>query len=589
MKSITAKNDVVGGGRMSGSSVRWALTCLALSMLLSSLGTSIANVSLPTLARTFNATLQQVQWVVLAYLLAITTVIVSVGRLGDLAGRRRVLLVGVMLFTLASVLCGVVSTLGLLIGARAMQGLGAAVMMALTMAFIGETVSPEKTGSAMGLLGTMSAVGTALGPTLGGVLIAALGWRAIFLVNVPLGILTFFLALRYLPVDLPTPKARTAGFDHPGTLILALTLAAYALAMTVGRGNFGRLNMVLLSVALAGVWLFVFTERRAASPLIQIAMFRDHVLRASLAMSALVSTVMMTTLVVGPFYLSRAFGLNTSAVGLILSAGPIAAALTGVPAGRLADRFGAQVMMIVGLGGIVAGSVALSIMPLAFGLVGYIAPLLVITTCYALFQTANNTAVMTDVRPDQRGVISGMLNLARNLGLITGPSVMGAVFACGAGASNIMTALPRPSLPECGSRSPYQPAWSSLRSASPWQATPVRGGAPVQNLNPVDHQRSRLNYAASAQALSAFLPGSAQRWPLLRNCKRRHQPNAKTRRFQAAMRQHRLIPIRSTLQDGGRRPGWVCLSAAGPKTGRARVLPGKRRRSRQCRWAAEHR
>ena len=166
-------------------SVRWVLASLSLSMLLSSLGTSIANVGLPTLALAFGASFPQVQWVVLAYLLAITTLIVSVGRLGDLVGRRRLLLGGILLFTLASVLCAFAPTLWLLIAARAVQGLGAAVMMALTMAFVGELVPKSRTGRAMGLLGTMSAIGTALGPSLGGVLISALGWRAIFLVNLP--------------------------------------------------------------------------------------------------------------------------------------------------------------------------------------------------------------------------------------------------------------------------------------------------------------------------------------------------------------------------------------------------------------------
>src|SRR6185312_14172349 len=172
-------------------SVRWALAGLSLSMLLSSLGTSIANVGLPTLAQAFNASFQDVQWIVLAYLLAITTLIVSVGRLGDIIGRRRLLLAGIALFTLASILCGLAPSLSLLIAARALQGLGAGVMMTLALAFVGETVPKERTGSAMGLLGTMSAVGTALGPSLGGMLIAASGWQAIFLVIVPLGIVTF--------------------------------------------------------------------------------------------------------------------------------------------------------------------------------------------------------------------------------------------------------------------------------------------------------------------------------------------------------------------------------------------------------------
>ena len=159
-------------------------------------------------------------------------------------------------------------------------------------------------------------------------------------------------------------------------------------------------------------------------------------------MSALVSTVMMATLVVGPFYLSRALGLDAALVGLVLSVGPLVAALTGVPAGGIADRFGAKRMTIVGLIAIAAGSFILSIVPATLGIPGYIAPIVVITVGYALFQTANNTAVMTDIRPDQRGVISGMLNLSRNLGLITGASVMGAVFALASATIDVTTARP---------------------------------------------------------------------------------------------------------------------------------------------------
>ena len=436
------RDDTVVASVQASPPVRWVLASLSLSVLLSSLGTSIANVALPTLAQAFDASFQEVQWIVLAYLLAITTLIVSVGRLGDITGRRRLLLSGILVFTVASMLCGIAPTLPLLVAARAMQGIGAAAMMALTMAFVGATVPKAKTGSAMGLLGTMSAVGTALGPSLGGLLIAALGWRAIFLVNVPLGLLALLLAHRYLPADRRRPKADRPGFDHAGTLLLALTLAAYALAMTIGRGSFGAINVALLAAAVAGVGLFVLVEARAVSPLIRLAMFRDPVLAASFAMSALVSTVMMATLVVGPFYLSRALGLDAALVGLVLSVGPVAAALTSAPAGRVADRVGAQRMTVAGLAGIAAGSVALALLPTAQGVPGYIGAVVVMTVSYALFQTANNTAVMAEVLPDQRGVISGMLNLSRNLGLITGASVMGAVFALASATTDIATAHP---------------------------------------------------------------------------------------------------------------------------------------------------
>jgi len=159
-------------------------------------------------------------------------------------------------------------------------------------------------------------------------------------------------------------------------------------------------------------------------------------------MSALVSTVMMATLVVGPFCLSRALGLDAATVGLVLSVGPLVTALSGVPAGRITDRFGSQRTTLIGLIGITIGSVSLSLLPSALGVPGYLAPIAIITASYGLFQTANNTAVMADVHSDQRGVVSGMLNLSRNLGLITGASAMGAVFALASRTSDYAAAHP---------------------------------------------------------------------------------------------------------------------------------------------------
>ncbi|WP_294734988.1 MFS transporter [uncultured Pseudomonas sp.] len=370
---------------MKSPAPRGALAALSLSMLLASLGTSIANVGLPSLVLAFDASFQAAQWVVLAYLLAITAVIVSVGRLGDLMGRSRLLLAGLVLFTVASALCGMAPSLGLLIAARALQGLGAAIMMAMTMALVGETVAKERTGRAMGLLGTMSAMGTALGPSIGGVLIAGFGWRALFFITVPLGLLTFTLARRYLRVERREPPSTQSRFNFLSTL-------------------------------------------------------RDSTLSAGLAMSALVSAVMMATLVVGPFYLTHGAGLDPAWMGLTMAVGPCVSALMGVPAGHLTDRFGSGPMTVAGLLAMLAGCLLLSLMPLNLGVAGYIAPLIILTLGYAQFQAANNTAVMSEVLADRRGVVAGLLNLSRNLGLIAGASALGAVFAHVSG--DLATATP---------------------------------------------------------------------------------------------------------------------------------------------------
>jgi MFS family permease len=400
-----------------------AMTALSLSALLSSLGTSSANVALPALVQAFDASFQAVQWVVLSYLLAMTMLVVVAGRLGDLFGRRRLLVAGLALFTGASLLCAVAPTLPFLVAARAAQGLGAAAMTALAMALVAETMPAARAGSAMGLLGTMSAIGTALGPTLAGFVMSAFGWRAIFLVNLPLGLLALFLASRSLgAVGRAQPAAQPA-FDKAGMVLLALTIAAYSLAATVRTD--------LIAVAVLGLFLFLRTELRAASPLIRLAMFRNPLISAGFAMSAVVTTVVMATLVVGPFYLSRSLGLGAAAVGAAMSAGPVLAALAGVPSGRLVDRFGASTMTLSGLAVMALGSTALAMIPASLGVWGYVVPLMAITAGYALFQAANNTAVMAGSSPAERGVISGLLNLSRNLGLVTGASAMGSVFAAG--------------------------------------------------------------------------------------------------------------------------------------------------------------
>jgi EmrB/QacA subfamily drug resistance transporter len=420
--------------------VGFALAGLALSMVLAAHGSSVANVALPTLMEAFGAPFQAAQWVVLAYLLASTTLIVSVGRLGDLMDRRRLLMAGLVLFAVASLLCGAAQSLPLLIAARAVQGISAAVLMALSLALASEIVPRTMTGRAVGLLGTASAIGTALGPSLGGFLIAGFSWRAIFLVNVPLALAALLLAARWLPGAARATSTARPRFDLLGTLLLALTLGAYALAMTIGRGQFGAVNVALIVAAIAGLALFLGIEARAASPVMPLHLFHDPALRGGLALSTLVSTVMMATLVVGPFYLARALGLAPAAVGMVMSVGPLVVASSGVPAGRLVDHLGTTRLAIPGLAAMLGGAVLLAVVPASAGVPGYLAGIVVTTLGYALFQTANTTAVMQDVPADQRGAISGLLNLSRNLGLITGASLLGAVFALAAGGSDLAVA-----------------------------------------------------------------------------------------------------------------------------------------------------
>jgi MFS family permease len=356
------------------SGTRWSTISLALALWLASLGASVVTAGLPALQEAFGAPLARVQGVVVAYLLSTTALVVVAGRLGDLLGRRRLLLAGLALFAAGSAACGLAPGLEALLAARAAQGAGAAALLALAPALLGDAAPSGQAGRALGLLATASSVGTALGPSLGGLLLGLAGWRAPFLVLAALGLAALLVARRHLPPERPA----TAG--------------------------------------------------AARAPLLPLALLREPALRGGLLASALAAAVVMATLVVGPFHLARGLGLEPALVGLALSTGPAVSALVGAPAGRWVDRAGARPVGIAGLAAMLVGALALSAAPLRLGVPGYLAPLVVLTGGYALLQTANTTAALAG-RAEQRGVVSGLLALSRNLGLVSGASALGAVFA----------------------------------------------------------------------------------------------------------------------------------------------------------------
>tara|TARA_R110000868_G_scaffold404656_2_gene683065 strand:- start:6642 stop:7889 length:1248 start_codon:yes stop_codon:yes gene_type:complete len=351
---------------------------LGLAMMLASLGTTIANIALPTLAEAFAAPFSQVQAVVVAYLAALTVSVVVAGRLGDRWGLKPMLMVGIGVFLAATLVASLSKTLSLLIATRAIQGIGAAFMMTLSMALMRQAANSAAVGRAMGLLGTMSAVGTALGPSLGGLLISAAGWRGIFGVQVPFSVIALVLVYKQIPVD----EARSS---------------------MAGPGLLSVLNR----------------------PLVR-----------NLIVNLLVAAVMMTTLVVGPFYLNIALGLEPAMVGLVMAIGPMMSIVLGVPSGQLVDSWGSRRVLLVGLGLVGAGAFLLALLPEVIGGLGYVACLVVLTPGYQLFQAANNTKALADVPRDHRGTTAGLLSLSRNLGLVAGASIMGAVFAFGAGTAD---------------------------------------------------------------------------------------------------------------------------------------------------------
>ena len=419
---------------------RMSLLCLAAAALLSSLGVSSANVALPTIAAAFGTGVQATQWVVIAYLLSNTAVIVLAGHLGDNYGRKRVLLVGMWLYACASLLCGLSGTIGLMIASRAVQGLGGAILMALSMALVRDTVPQERLGKAMGALGSISAIGTAAGPSIGGALLSFFGWQSIFYTVAILAFVTAGLSQVFVIVGTNNVSREKGGINFLGVIALVFTLGSFAGAMTTSSNHFGQQSAFALAASALGLMLFLLVETRATNPLLPLTLFQNADLSAGLVLNSVVAMVMMATLVVPPFYLSVGLGLAAVQVGLAMAVGPLVSAITGFFAGKMTDRYGPSRIQLIGLVEMTIGAIGLALLPEAIGVVGYLTALAVLTPGYQLFQAANNTKTMSKITSVNRGAISGLLNLSRNLGLITGATLMGTLFAVSVGMSNAGTA-----------------------------------------------------------------------------------------------------------------------------------------------------
>lgn len=407
----------------------------ALTILLASLGTSIANVALPQLASAFDAPFSAVQWVVIAYLLALTVCSAGAGRLGDQVGHGRALRLGVAVFVVGAIAAALCQQIWLLILARMVQGAGAAVMIVLPMALLRDRTPADRLGRAMGLLGTASAIGTALGPAVGGFLIAGFGWPAIFWLLAALGGMCLWLA-RESDAE-PVPSLSAQPIDLRGAMAFGASIAGIALTMTLPMGAIS-IGLLLASGICAMVFLRI--ERTASVPFFPKSAMADDGLRRGLAANALVAAVMMTTLVVGPFYLARGLGLDSGAVGLVLSVGPILSAICGVPAGRLVDRFGAGRVAQLGVMAMALAVAVIAGLSLRLGLVAYVGGIAILTPGYQLFLAANTTLVLTKAGAAERGAMSGLLGLSRNIGLIIGAAGMGALFARATGRGDVALA-----------------------------------------------------------------------------------------------------------------------------------------------------
>ncbi len=378
---------------------------------------------------------------VFTYLMAVTIAVVSAGRLGDLFGHRYVMISGLTLFASASILCACAPNLTVLIVGRGLQGIGGAILVALPMSITRNLVPAERLGAAMGVLGTTSAAGTALGPSIGGLILTFGDWRMAFWLLAIFACVTLLLTLAAITPTSVQRKATLQELDLPGSVTLIIALAAYAFATNGQHTDNGLSPYILLAGSLFAFSIFFIAESRTSHPLVPITFLRDKSVGLGVAMNFSISAIMMSTLVIGPFFLAFSLELSETHIGLVLAVGPAIAALSGIPAGRITDRIGASHAMMFSLVQMVLALLCLAFLPLWLGVVGYIIALIVLTPSFQLFLAANNTAVLAGATKDQSGRLSGLLGLSRNVGLMTGSSVASSLFVTMLGSKNILDAV----------------------------------------------------------------------------------------------------------------------------------------------------
>jgi len=413
----------------STSAKWWVMLGVGLGVLMFTLDTSIVNIALPTLVEVFQTTFATIQWVVLSYLLVITALVLGAARLGDMIGKKRLYLGGLIVFTISSLLCGLSPGVGWLIGFRALQGMGAVMISALGAALVTEAFPGSERGRALGIIGAVVSLGIALGPTVGGLLIGWFDWRMIFYVNVPIGIFASFVVARSVPQT--QSQAARQRFDWFGLIIMAIALTAFALGMTHGQdAGFGNLiTLGLLAIAIVGLAIFLWQQSRIASPLLDLSLFRNRQFSLSLLTGILVFIVIAGSIFILPFFLELVLQYPTPHVGLLLAVSPVLGGIVAPFSGNLSDRFGTRMISLIGLVLMVIGCLSISTFSAQMTDLDYIVRVAPFGIGLGMFQSPNNSAILGSVPPERLGIASGLLSLTRTLGQTTGVPLLGAIFA----------------------------------------------------------------------------------------------------------------------------------------------------------------
>ena len=409
---------------------KWTYFLLvAIGVFMSTVDSSIVNLALPVIMADFAQPLTIMEWVVVSYLLTISALLLTFGRLSDLRGRRWVYCRGFLVFILGSLLCSVAQSVWLLIAARAFQGVGAAMLMACSPAIVVDVFPPAERGRALGMVGTVVAIGLTTGPALGGFILEHFSWRAIFYINIPIGIVAFLAAARIMKGG-PADVARREAFDWLGALLLAAGLCAalYTLShlQALIKAPVQAAAIALLALTAGGC--FFWHEGRTPHPILDLALLKVRIFTLPIISAAILFAALFTIVFLNPFYLLHPAGYTVDQAGLIMMVPFVLLSVISPLSGALADRMGSRLLCSLGMLLLSAALFAFSRLGPAATVVQLVWRLALAGLGIALFLPPNNAAAMGSVPPRQRGTASGMVATARNFGMVFGVALAGTVF-----------------------------------------------------------------------------------------------------------------------------------------------------------------
>jgi EmrB/QacA subfamily drug resistance transporter len=406
----------------------WVLLAVGVGTFMSALDGSVVNTVLPVMAGSFGSDIATIQWVVTLYLLVVSGLLLSFGRLGDLRGHKTVYVTGFVVFVLGSALCGLAPTAGVLIGCRALQAVGAAMLFANSPAILTRNFPPAQRGQALGLRATLTYLGQMVGPFLGGWLAVQFSWRAVFYINVPVGLLALFLSLHFIPRDSPTDHAER--FDLAGALTFMVGLVALLLGLNQGHALGWASPPILAVLALAGLLLgtFVVIERRVPYPMLDLGLFRRRLFLAAASSAVLNFLCVYGILFLLPFYLIQGRDLSPAQAGLLLTMQPLVMIVVAPLSGTLSDRIGSRLPATLGMAILAVALFLLSRLGPHSSVGDVVVPLAIAGLGTGIFISPNNSALMGAAPRHQQGIAAGILATARNVGMMLGVGLVGAIF-----------------------------------------------------------------------------------------------------------------------------------------------------------------